>query len=107
VGTYNGYAAWWHPQFGYSYRSHVGTCVCLSAKEARDILWREDDDFALMIRDVESSYGRLREAMDADLRAHVDAIMEDLCRAEECARERDGLVAAANPGLVAVPAGWW
>lgn len=100
VGLLDGHDVYWHPQQGYAWESiQDRQLIEVGEDRLKEIAWRSDDCFAQIVYDVEESYGRLREAMDADLRAHVDAIMEDMDFAEEVGRERSGLVAAANASL--------
>jgi len=107
IGTYQGQDAYWHPALGYAYEFDHGATstqlVRLEQCELASIIWANDDCFATMLSDVEASHSRLREAMDADLRAHVDAIrsaqMSDEDFANHCAAERDAEVYVANLGL--------
>jgi hypothetical protein len=101
VGTIRGRDAYWHPAEGYAYEEiQERRLVAINKEDRSAIVWRDDDDFAALVRDVEASTGRLREAMDADLLAHVDAILEDHEYAAECERERQASVAEANAALV-------
>jgi hypothetical protein len=106
VGLLDGNDVYWHPVTGYAWESiQDRQLIKVGDNQLREITWRSDDCFAQIVRDVEASYGRLREAMDANLRAHVDAIMEDMDFAEEAGRERNGPAATANASLV--EAGEW
>lgn len=73
VGKWNGYDAYWHPQQGYY--AWVEDFFVVADPEQIDF-FPERADLVAIWSAVEESYGRLREAMDAELARIVDAYGE-------------------------------
>ena len=66
VGRWRGRDVYWHPAQGYAREEHNSYLVELT--DLSEVLWFDDeDDYAQILKAVEESQGRLREAMDEEL----------------------------------------
>jgi len=93
IGSKDNKAVYWHPSEGYSIEEDHSYLVKLS-----DLNGVTLDPESKIRADLESSYGRLREAMTRELKEAFDALEDELW-SECCDRERDRLIELANPSL--------
>ena len=87
IGRLNGRPLYWSPATGYSVEEDGQYLVAVSdITDAK--LFTEYDMWRCLERAIRESHGRLREAMDAVLRAEVESIEEDMAWAERCESEK-------------------
>jgi len=88
IGRLNGRPLYWSPATGYSVEEDGEYLVKVSdITDAK--LFTEYDMWRRLERAIRESHGRLREAMDAALRAEVESIEEDMRWAERCEAEKE------------------
>jgi hypothetical protein len=98
VGSIYGHEVYWHPALGYSFESrNPGHQLVALEADHVDLTWADDDALAPLLRDVQTSGGRLLDAMDARMRVYIDTLLEDLEFAGECEREKSALLVEAIP----------
>ena len=93
IGTKNDQDVYWHPSEGYAIEHDHSYLIKLDGLNGVTL-----DSRGKIREHIEASYGRLREAMSAELRDGFDALEDELW-SESFDREEDRLIEWANPSL--------